>query len=125
MGTTAGNMKAQKNGRAIETKLLGKQVSSHHVLDTPKLELKTAQEKVQKKSEKKGWRYGSFVLYHHQHRLLLRNKGSYLFVVIDNEGNIIRQKKISARQIEKRFKVLGRPQMTLYHTTVFESAAKA
>lgn len=124
MGTAAGNMKAQKNGRAIETKLLGKQVSSHHVLDTPTLELKTAQHKCKSKSKPHG-ASGRFVLYHHQHRLLLRNKGSYMFVVIDDDGNILKQKKISARQVEKHFKVLGRQQVTLSHPTVFKVGAKA
>lgn len=118
MGTTAGNIRAQRNGRAIEAKILGKQVSSHHVLDTPDLEIKTAQDKCQAKGKPDG-ASGRFVLYHHQHRLLLRNKGSYLFNVIDKNGDILLQKKISARQIEKHFKVLGRQQVTLSHPTVF------
>jgi hypothetical protein len=123
MGTTAGNMKAQGNGRAIEVQILGKQISSHHVLDTPRLEVKTVQDKVNYVAAKRGWRYGSFVLYHHQHKLLLANKGSYLFNVIDEKRHIIKQKKISAKKIEERFQVLGRPQMTLYHPTVFAARA--
>lgn len=125
MGTSAGNQKAQRNGRAIETKILGKQVSSHHVLDTPKLEIKTAQDKVNHKGRAKGWRPGSFVLYHHQHKLLLKNKGSYLFNVIDDEGNIIGQKKVSAKKVEEHFKILGRPQVTIYHHTMFAAGGKA
>lgn len=119
MGTSTGNQIAQRNGRGVETKILGKQVSSHHVLDTPKLEIKTAQETVSHKHSSTGFRKGSFVLYDHQHRQLLVNGGSYLFVVVDKDGEILKKRKISARKIEKVFKVLGRKQMTIYHHTVF------
>ena len=119
MGTSAGNMQAQKNGRAVEELLLGKQVSSHHVLDSPKLEVKTVQEKVKYKGNTSGWRWGSFVLYHHQHKELLENAGSYLFNVLDAEGNIMKQRIISGQKIEKEFKVLGRKQVTLLYPTVF------
>lgn len=120
MGTTRGNFLAQRNGRAVEVAILGKQVSSHHVLDSPKLEVKTAQEWVNYKGRSSGKRRGSFVLYDHQHRQLLVNGGSYLFVVLDDTGNIIHRRKISARKIERAFKIMGRKQVTLYHTTVFD-----
>lgn len=122
MGTKAGNMRAQKNGRAVEQMILGKQVSSHHVLDTPKLEIKTAQEWVNYKGNKSGRRKGGFVLYDHQHRQLLVNRGSYLFVVLDKDGSILKQRKISALKVEKALKVLGRPQMTPLHSAVFNIA---
>lgn len=119
MGTSVGNFAAQRNGRAVETIIFGKQVSSHHVLDSPKLEVKTAQEFVRNKDRKSGKQVGRYVLYHHQHQLLLKNKGSYLFVVLGPLGTIIAKRKILAKKIEEVFGVLGRQQVTLLHTTVF------
>jgi len=119
MGTTTGNFAAQKNGRMIETLIFGKQISSHHILDSPKLEVKTAQEFVKNKDRKSGKQVGRFVLYHHQHELLLKNKGKYLFCILGPLGTCIAKRKISAKKIEEAFGILGRPQVTLLHTTVF------
>lgn len=120
MGTTAGNILAQRNGRMVEKLLLGHTVSSHHVTDRPKYDIKSVQEWVRYKGNTSGRRPGSFVFYNHQHEVLLKKNGWYLLNVLDEEGHIKMKKKIPASVIEAHFHLLEMgKQRTILHTTLF------
>lgn len=104
------------NGTHIETLIMGHPSNPANLIDwiEEKTEIKSCVEYIPSSGYSKR-RAGQFKINVEQHQELIRIDGYYLFVVQDDHlGNILIQKKIKARTIEKRFKFLDR-KITKHH----------
>jgi hypothetical protein len=98
------------NGTHIETLIMGHPSNPANLIDwiEEKTEIKSCVEYVPC-SGYAGRRAGHFKIHIEQHKELIKIDGYYLFVVQDGHvGTILIQKKIKARTIEKRFKLVER-----------------
>lgn len=110
-----------ENGKHIEVLILGYPSNPQNLIDDPenKREIKSCQEYTSQVPSKLipgvSRRAGQFKINLEQHKYLLEVEGNYLFVVQDGPlGLIIHTKSLTAREIEKKFKITKR-KITKHH----------
>lgn len=104
MGTRKGNTIANENGIRFENyarRKLGVKIDPNATTDAPRLDVKSCQEWIE---DQGGRRHGRFVFYGHQHRALIKSRGSYLCIV-HRRGKKIGERRISAAALEKAFRL--------------------
>lgn len=103
-----GNWKAKRNGRIAEmlaSILYDTEISTNAVIDGHyqgrPLEVKACQQWVTDASNSKSRRRGRFWIAQKQHKELLEGDGFYAFFVLDENGDYLVSKLVSAHDISK------------------------
>lgn len=99
------------NGAHVETLILGSPSNPCNLIDDPvnKIEIKSCKEFHNCPGRYSERRAGHFKINFEQHQYLCHIDGHYLFCVLDeDQGTIIKKKKVRAQEIEKKHGFLKR-----------------